>query len=59
MTITIKIKTDNAAFEDNTGGEIARILRRYADEIDGMEPEEAKLLDYNGNTVGSVTITGT
>ena len=49
----ITIKTDNAAFEDaGTGTEIARILRRLADECDGREPQSIPLFDYNGNKVG-------
>lgn len=58
MTLTITIQCDNAAFSENPGGEVARILRRYADDIDGMEPEETKLRDINGNTVGKVEVIG-
>ena len=56
MTITIRLKTENAAFEDRDA-EVTRILREWAARI----PEDgygAKLYDVNGNTVGSVTITG-
>lgn len=58
MTITIRLSTDNAAFEDRDA-EIGRLLHIVAERqrlgrgIDGV-----KLLDYNGNTVGSVKVTG-
>lgn len=37
--ITITIETDNAAFEDYPASEVARILRKLADDIerDGFE----------------------
>ncbi len=57
MTVSIKIDTGNAAFTDNEGAEVARILRRYAEHIDGGGPYESALMDYNGNRVGKVTVT--
>ena len=59
MTITIKLKTDNAAFSEGGGptprtDEVERIVREWAQR--GIGP--ATLRDYNGNTVGSVTVTG-
>lgn len=63
MTITITIDCDNAAFHDDeghqhAGPEVARILRDYADEItDETHPEDMKLRDVNGNTVGRVSVT--
>lgn len=60
MTITIKLKTENAAFGENTEDrdqEVARMLRAWAARI----PEDgygARLYDYNGNKVGTVTLTG-
>ena len=59
MTITIEIKCDNAAFEDNEGREVARILRRLATlcEEHGIEAADGnRLMDFNGNHVGGVTI---
>jgi hypothetical protein len=57
MTITIKIKTDNAAFEDDKRGEILRILTDWI--ANGQRGILAsKLYDSNGNQVGSVTLTG-
>ena len=64
--ITIKIKTDNAAFGDDAGPECARILRKLADTLEHyrgpLDPRDwnnsgARLRDYNGNTVGAVTVT--
>lgn len=54
MVITIKICTDNAAFEEAGGSEVARILRKLADNFDrdGFHVYE-KLRDINGNVVGS------
>ena len=54
MTITIKLKTGNAAFENDKEAEIAGILREWLDR--GIT--ERRLLDSNGNHVGSVTVTG-
>ena len=57
--ITIKIKTDNAAFDgDNLGIEVARILRRLADYLESYTVEEIiSIRDINGNTVGSCKVT--
>ena len=54
--ITIKIETGNAAFEDSPTAEIARILRKLADDFErnGIPPET--LRDINGNFCGSVHI---
>lgn len=58
MTLTLNLSCDNAAFADNSGAEIARILRDMADKVDGMIRYDAKgtysgdLRDINGNTVG-------
>ena len=57
MKVKIEIKTDNAAFEDYTGSEVARILRELADNVDGesrITPQPLK--DSNGNTVGKVEV---
>lgn len=53
--ITIQFETGNSAFDDEPETEIARILRDMAArfERDGFAPE--KIVDANGNTVGSVT----
>jgi hypothetical protein len=59
-TFTIEITIDNAAFQESgVGQEVARILRKTASSIDGIESlKEAKdfmlkLRDANGNTVGT------
>jgi hypothetical protein len=60
MQITITINTDNAAFEENTETEVARILMEYArrlnDGLQNLQIVDQKLRDYNGNTVGRVSV---
>lgn len=57
-TFTLKIDTDNAAFFENGGAELSRILRRIADDVqDFALPLSCKintqpLRDVNGNRVG-------
>lgn len=56
--ITIKIKTDNAAFAEESGTEVARILRDLAARIEGRDilpGESIALRDTNGNTVGKAS----
>lgn len=57
--LQIHMQTDNAAFEDP--GEVARVLRSLADRLDTCEnPINAvtgRLLDSNGNSIGTYTIT--
>jgi len=48
----LTIKTENAAFEDNPIGEVARILKDAARRVEGGETSGG-LRDANGNTVGS------
>ena len=56
--ITIKITTDNAAFEDNgKDQEVYNILQEMADNWP-RAASTGKVRDSNGNTVGSVTLTG-
>ncbi len=56
MILTIRIQCDNDAFSDGEGGsEIARIVRRFADEVDGQDMDGLtgdNLRDINGNKVG-------
>ena len=56
MTLTITIKMENSAFEDNQGGEAARILTKLADRIKDYsfvsEFFKCGLFDLNGNKVG-------
>lgn len=60
MTITIKLRTDNAAFSEDRDAEVLRILREWLDSADqsGTPMNVDRLQDFNGNTVGSVTVTG-
>lgn len=60
MIITIKITTDNAAFEGNRDGvafDIAKgAIERCIDH--GRPAGNYTLRDSNGNTVGTVTVRG-
>ena len=58
--VHIKIKTDNAAFTDDPGREVGRILHKLAEQFEAehYEPGDlAPLMDYNGNSVGTVKVT--
>lgn len=47
------IETENAAFGDDPGPELARILEKLAKEIRENGPHHYRTLhDYNGNKVG-------
>jgi len=64
--ITIQIETDNDAFKGHIGAariEVSRILLELSERIRagsrGQSPTltTTKLVDYNGQTVGKVTLT--
>lgn len=58
-TFCIEIAIDNDAFQPLAGPEIARILRKYADQIDDFGSaaiSSQPLRDINGNSVGFVFI---
>jgi len=56
--VDIKIETDNAAFEEDSGShEIARILHKLADQLIREETDYASLMDINGNKVGEYNVT--
>jgi len=56
MKITIDLKTDNAAFQENEK-ETTEIIERVADRVfHGFR--EGNLMDHNGNTVGKFKVTG-
>ena len=58
--ITVEIRTHNAAFDDNEGAEVARMLRMAAREFTGGGPllcGDWPLKDANGNTCGRIEIT--
>lgn len=55
MTITITLSTENAAFENHAGEEIARILKELAQQIGGWPGRSdftLEIRDFNGNRVG-------
>ena len=55
MTITIKLRTDNAVFQDGCKEqEVQDILQKWINT--GWGPRT--LRDSNGNTVGTVVVTG-
>lgn len=56
--LTLGMKLDNAAFDDEPGYEVCRILRDLADKIEqrGLQ-DEMILWDINGNRVGKVAVT--
>ena len=55
--IRINIDTANAAFEDSPTGEIARILRKLADDFEQFGLPDGPLHDVNGNYCGEVIVT--
>jgi hypothetical protein len=58
--LRIDIETDNAAFEEYAGTELARILRFAADKIEGYQLSDYPMLvlrDINGNSCGVLTLT--
>lgn len=59
MKITIDIKTENAAFEEEfgDGNELDTILKETAEKISGGK-RDGSIQDSNGNTVGKFKVTG-
>lgn len=56
VEFTLSIRSDNAAFADNAGAEVARILRAVADSIAAGVEGHFHLLDLNGNGVGRAVL---
>ncbi len=57
IMFTLKIKTDNAWFADGSKADaVALILRELAKKIE-YGNQGSKILDPNGNTIGSYTLT--
>lgn len=60
MNVIININTDNAAFAEMVGPELADALRGLADKVEGMEEaieaHRLTVLDTFGNTVGTVLV---
>jgi len=52
--ITIKIETDNSAFEDDFYDELARIFEDIASYVQERRTLPRKLYDTNGNACGLV-----
>lgn len=65
IAFAVSIGTDNAAFADDFEGEVARLLvlaaERAAEALGEQRAasEGGRLLDANGNTVGSWTLIAT
>ena len=60
MQLKLTINLDNAAFGDEAGTEVARILRELADDLDGHNcviGERHVIFDANGNRVGEAKVT--
>lgn len=58
--ITIKIRTGDAAIQENGPEEVARILRSIAKTFEDsyLQDGTGSVRDYNGNTIGSVVVSG-
>jgi hypothetical protein len=57
--ITITIETGNAAFEEDEGAELSRIMKDMAPRFANMFPPDldgTSIRDSNGNPVGKVTV---
>lgn len=54
--LTITIETENDAFANGKGREVARILSGIAQRIKEGETDDFKVRDINGNTVGTVSL---
>ena len=55
MMFDLHVECDNAAFEDNLGQELARILIEIAQEIRQRSDDDVttgRIFDINGNRVG-------
>lgn len=54
MQFSMTVEMDNAAFDADSRGELARILRRAARDLDDdVTATAGRMRDINGNTVGS------
>jgi hypothetical protein len=52
VNLELTIKSNNAAFADDAGAEVARILRAVADMIGAGVEGQFRLMDMNGNYAG-------
>ncbi len=55
MAFRLDIATDNDAFMEDPGGEVARILGDVAAAVEGGK-RHGKTFDINGNSVGNWTL---
>jgi len=51
---TMQVEMDNAAFEDN--GELVRILRLVAYQVEKLKEMPITIVDSNGNRVGIANV---
>ena len=56
VEFTLSIRSDNEAFAQDAGAEVARILRAVADSIAAGVEGHFHLLDMNGNGVGRAVL---
>lgn len=57
LTVTIEMRTDNAAFEPDRQAEIVRLLVGVPEFVSRVRSQDdCKLYDYNGNCVGTVKV---
>lgn len=52
VDLQLTIRSDNEAFAQDAGAEVARILRAVADMIGAGAEGHMRLMDHNGNGVG-------
>lgn len=53
-TFFVKINVGNAAFQESPDGEVVRILRKLADQLESGHGYSSDIRDLNGNKVGKV-----
>jgi hypothetical protein len=54
--VDVKLKTDNAAFDDDLEAEVVRILRDLAQRIEDEGLSSKSVLDINGNLIGLLAV---
>lgn len=52
----MKFRTDNAAFDDDSSVEVARILRAISRQIEQGGEQGGVVRDVNGNTIGEYSL---
>ena len=55
-SLTIRIETNNAAFGDDPGPEVVRMLRDFCDRTEVGQLQYNRFIDQNGDDIGGVTI---